>query len=225
MRSLGRALLDNTFDRSRSFGVGTCIAPFSPIMKRYVRLVCPAWILGTFLLFIPTIFSSGVTLQELRNDAHLTPERFATYFADFQFELHEKVQPPEVFLATKKGDCDDYAILAAEILKQKGYTTRLVVVFMAKDIHVVCYVEETKSFLDFNRRSLSPPTAASERSLNEIAEKVAQSFRSKWHCVSEFTYTKGARQFVYTDFPQEKPSQEVASESKPATKPLVSQAQ
>lgn len=139
-------------------------------------------------------------MQELRDDSFLTPETFARHFADFKFKLLEQVQPPEQFLATKTGDCDDYATLAADILKSKGYHTKLVVVFMPKDIHVVCYVQEAKGYLDFNARVLTNPIIPCDGSLVDIAEKVAESFRSKWYCVSEFTFENGNRRFVYTDF-------------------------
>lgn len=191
-------------------------------MKRLIRFF-PSLLALSFLAPLAAIQCAGVTLQDLLNAPSLTPEAFAQHFADFQFELREKVQSPEVFLANKRGDCDDFAVLASDVLKLKGYTPRLVVVFMPKDIHVVCYIEETKSFLDFNRRNLSAPTVPSDGSLPDIADKVAKSFRSKWHCVSEFTFKNGARQFVFTDFPQEKAGDPSTEESKVAAKPLVSQ--
>jgi hypothetical protein len=164
---------------------------------------------------------SAVTLKELQDDAELTPDRFAAYFADFKFKLREKVQSPEAFLAAQDGDCDDYAILAADLLKAKGYTTRLVVVFMPKDIHVVCYVAETKSYLDFNGRNSPTPTVACDEALCAIADKVAQSFRASWHCVSEFKFKDGIRHFVYTDFPQAKGVTEPRKQSKIAPKTVA----
>ena len=146
----------------------------------------------------------AVTLKELIDDPHLTPETFARHFSGFGFQLSEVVQRPEAFLASKKGDCDDYATLAADLLRSKGYTTRLVVVFMPKDIHVVCYVAETSSYLDYNCRDCPNPAIPCEGTLSDIADKVAKSFHASWHCVSEFTFKEGVRHFVFSDFPQVK---------------------
>jgi hypothetical protein len=143
----------------------------------------------------------GFTLQELRSDTTLTPEGLIRRFADFKFELGEDVQSPENFLASRSGDCDDFATLAADILRERGYSTHLVVVFMPRDVHVVCYVKETGAYLDFNLRSRAAPLVATDGSLSDIALKVARSFRSSWYCASEFRYRNGRREFVYTDFP------------------------
>jgi hypothetical protein len=172
--------------------------------------------------FASNLRLSGVTLEELQQDDSLTPDRFAHYFADFKFQLRERVQDPKVFLAARNGDCDDYATLAADVLQAKGYSTRLVVVFMPKDIHVVCYVKETRSFLDFNRRNCSTTTVSTDGTLTDIADKVAQSFHASWHCVSEFTFKGGVRQIVYTDFPQAKPAQLASEKNAPGREVTLS---
>jgi hypothetical protein len=157
------------------------------------------------LLILSLSTASSLTLDEIKAERNLTPDRFAKLFSDFQFKLSEEVQPPAVFLASKCGDCDDYATLAADVLAEKGYTTKLVVVFMPKSIHVVCYVAETKCYLDFNHRRSANPMTPSDGTLEDIANKVSGSFKASWHCVSEFVYQNGARKFIYTDFPQAKP--------------------
>lgn len=172
------------------------------------------WFLSPFTLW-------AVSLSDLCNDASLTPERFAHYFSEFKFVLHDQVQSPEVFLATQSGDCDDFATLAADVLREKGYTARLVVVFMPKDIHVVCFVEETKCYLDYNLRNRCHPIVASDGTLTDLANKVAESFQAQWHCVCEFTFKNGIRQVVYTDFPQIKPVAAHANVGPKASRPLV----
>ncbi|MBI3879625.1 MAG: transglutaminase domain-containing protein [Verrucomicrobia bacterium] len=144
--------------------------------------------------------ASAVTLEELRTDTKLTPERFMSHFADFKFSLGRAVRDPETFLSTRSGDCDDFATLAADVLRQKGYNTRLVAVFMPHDVHVVCYVAETNSYLDYNRRRQSSPLVKSNGTLANIADSVAKSFRTTWRSVSEFTFRKGSRDFVRTEF-------------------------
>ena len=151
-------------------------------------------------LLLPAGVTRAVTLAELRADPHLTPERLMNHFSDFKFELGRKVQPPETFLSTRSGDCDDFATLAADLLREKGYSTRLVVVFMPNDVHVVCYVAETNSYLDYNRRKQAAPLVKCNGDLAAIAASVASSFRSPWRSVAEFTFRKGARHFISTVF-------------------------
>jgi hypothetical protein len=142
--------------------------------------------------------SRAVTLEEIRNTRDLTPQKFADFFRNFEFKFHNEVQNPEIFLATQSGDCDDYAILAATILKEKGYTTRLVTVRMPKITHVVCYVAETNSYLDYNNRGSLSRTVSSGPGINEIALKVARSYKAKWSSASEFTYADGVKRLVKT---------------------------
>ena len=142
----------------------------------------------------------AATLEELRADAKLTPERFIKEFADFKFSLGRSVRKPETFLSARAGDCDDFATLAADVLRQKGYTPRLIAVFMPREVHVVCYVAETKSYLDFNRRAQSAPLVSSTGELASIARSVAKSFRTDWRSVSEFTFRNGTRSFVKSEF-------------------------
>jgi hypothetical protein len=152
--------------------------------------------LAILFLLLPADAAQPMTLAELRAEPNLTPERFMAHFADFKFELGPKVRPPETFLAKRSGDCDDFATLAADVLHEKGYSTRLVAVFMPHDVHVVCYVAETDSYLDYNRRKQASPLVKCKGELAAIAASVARSFRSPWRSVAEVTFRKGARHFV-----------------------------
>ncbi len=172
----------------------------SPAAQRRRRItLIPAgfWI---SLLLLSARLASAETLADLRGDPHLTPEGLMKHFADFKFDLGRDVRNPETFLASKAGDCDDFATLAADLLREKGYTTRLVAVYMPHDVHVVCYVAETGSYLDYNRRKKASPLVKCKGDLAAIAGKVAESFRTKWRSVSEFTLQKGVRHFVTTVF-------------------------
>jgi hypothetical protein len=162
-----------------------------------------AWLLGGLVLLFclpPAGWARTVTLAELRADAKLTPERLMAYFADFKFEPGRQVRQPETFLASRAGDCDDFATLAADLLREKGYSARLVAVFMQHEVHVVCYVAETHSYLDYNRRKQASPLVKCDGDLAAIAASIAQSFRSPWRSASEFTFRNGARRFVSTVF-------------------------
>jgi hypothetical protein len=144
--------------------------------------------------------TSSVTLEELRTDPALTPERLIKQFSDFKFQPGREVRQPGTFLEQKAGDCDDFATLASDVLRAHGYSTRLVAVYMPNEVHVVCYVGETSSYLDFNRRKKTSPLVKCKSDLAAIAASVAGSFRAQWRSASEFTFKNGARRFVATVF-------------------------
>ena len=153
------------------------------------------------LLFANLVFASTakaatpLTLEQLKRDPNLTPNRLMSYFRDFEFKLNDKRQAPEKFLASRSGDCDDFAALAAEVLREKKYTTRLIAVFMKDQTHVVCYVEEVHGYLDFNRRAEACPVQSAGGKLEEVADRVAASFHSAWRSVCEFTYQADCPQY------------------------------
>jgi hypothetical protein len=153
----------------------------------------------------------AVTLDGLLNDPKLTPKRFANVFEHFAYEYHPAVQPPERFLEARVGDCDDYAILADHVLKQKGFTTRLVHVRMVGMVaHAVCYVVQSKAYLDYNNRIYSVNLERSGASLRQIAEKVSASLEVNWSSATEFTYDYGAarKQMGMTVVKVDSPSQD-----------------
>src|SRR5688500_2415603 len=95
----------------------------------------------------------ALSLDDLKARKDLALVQFAAYFEDFEFTFRIEVQSPEVFLASRDGDCDDYSTLAATVLRERGYTPRLIAVRMPGVTHVVCYVEETGAYLDYNNRA------------------------------------------------------------------------
>ena len=134
---------------------------------------------------------AAFTLGDLLADAKMTPKRFANRFEDFDFEYHPEVQPPDLFLARQKGDCDDYAILGDYVLKRKRYTTlliRVVLVGNNADAHDVCYVTQVKAYLDYNLRDCFINLQRSGKRLREIADKVADSFDANWTSAAIYTY-------------------------------------
>jgi hypothetical protein len=139
----------------------------------------------------------AITLEELETAEQLTPISFAERFAGFEFKFHDAIQAPAVFLSSRSGDCDDFSTLAARILEKRGYTPRLVTVRMPKVAHVVCYIEETGAYLDYNFRE-SGSLVKSGPGLVEIARSVAKSYGTKWVSVSEFTYDGLSKRLVQT---------------------------
>jgi Transglutaminase-like superfamily len=159
-----------------------------------VLRICLALIAALTLTWAPASSAqtpanaANLTLEQLRNDSSLTPERFGRYFRDFEFKLGQDRQAPRDFLAARSGDCDDFACLAAEVLREKKYTTRLVAVFMKGQTHVVCYVDEVHGYLDYNLRKEASAVQPATAKLEDIAGKVAAYFRNRWLSASEFTY-------------------------------------
>lgn len=165
--------------------------PPSPTVKLCAFIVALA-------LFGPV---HALTLAEIESTPNLTPQRFAHFFSRFEFRFHNEVQSPEEFLATEAGDCDDYAILAADVLRKRGYNPRLIAVRMPKVVHVVCYVPEVNAYLDYNARSSGTGLVPSLAAIPEIARHVAQSYGAKWSSASEFTFEEGAKRLVQTVIP------------------------
>lgn len=134
--------------------------------------------------------ASALTLKDLLSEKDLTPKKFASHFTDFDYEFGADVLPADVFLSKRKGDCDDYAVLADHVLRHHRQTPRLIHVRMVGRVaHAVCYVTEAKAFLDYNNRQYAINVERCGASLREIATQVAESFKANWTSVSEFTYT------------------------------------
>jgi hypothetical protein len=140
-------------------------------------------------------------LSTLADQKDLTPENLIRAFAGFTFELSAQPQDAETFLQRKRGDCDDFASLASRLLTDRGYKTKLVMVMMERQAHVVCFVKEAHGFLDFNHRSDAHPIIESDGSLEEIAQKVAGDFRGRWLTASEFKYENKLPVYLETVFP------------------------
>lgn len=122
-----------------------------------------------------------------------TPEQFARKFSQFKFCFHSEVQDPKVFLATRSGDCDDFAILAADTLAKSGYATRLFAVRMKGETHVVCYIPQIKGYLDYNNRASANPIVYCENSHASVANNVAKSFNRNWVSAYEFSYRQNTK--------------------------------
>lgn len=136
----------------------------------------------------------AVTLKDLTENTSLTTKKFASYFADFEYEFNGPIQPAAAFLARERGDCDDYAVLADYVLGKRGLETRLIHIRLAGRIaHAVCYVNENKAYLDYNNRNVFFTLTRSGSDLSEIAQRVADSLEANWTTASEFRYSYATR--------------------------------
>ena len=138
--------------------------------------------------------ADAVTLHELVDNPQINAKKFANYFGDFVFEFNSAIQPPDVFLARERGDCDDYAVLADFVLKKHGLGTRLIHIRLAGRVaHAVCYVTESNAYLDYNNRAYFFTLARSGPDIRDIATKVAASLQVNWTTASEFIYSYDTR--------------------------------
>jgi len=68
----------------------------------------------------------------------------------------------------------DYAVLAGHVLRHHGQNPRLIHVRMVGRVaHAVCYVTESKAYLDYNNRKYAINMERCGASLREIATQVA----------------------------------------------------
>jgi len=175
--------------------------------SRLLSLLRSGLMLGTLAL-LP---AGALTLEEMQSDPALTPKRFAGMFETFDYEYHPEVQWPNIFLAERRGDCDDYAILAEHVLRPKGFATRVIHVrLVGRVAHAICYVDEAKAYLDYNNRKYALNLQRCGSTLRQIASKVAGEFEANWTSVSEFTYDyeKGKKTLGRTVVKKEPPAQD-----------------
>lgn len=163
----------------------TPVHPPPAVSRTRIRvLLC-----GLLSLTLTLTSLHALTVTGLLTDTSLTPRRFANLFEGFKYEFVNYVQNPNVFLRTKVGDCDDYAILADHVLSHHGYATRLIHIrMMGRIAHAVCYVTENKAYLDYNNRRYTFNLERCKPEIRSIATKVARSFEANWTSASEFTY-------------------------------------
>ncbi|MSU66608.1 MAG: hypothetical protein EXS38_11015 [Opitutus sp.] len=168
-----------------------------------------ATIIVFVLLLVPV---NALTLEELLSDTQMTPKRFAAQFELYDFKFNREVQPAQIFLAHRRRDCDDYAVLADFVLRRFPFETRIIrVSLVGRVAHDVCYVTQVKAYLDFNNRKYFSSLQRSGRTIREISAKVADSFEANWTSASEYTYDyleakkHFRRAFVKTDPPSKDP--------------------
>lgn len=180
-----------------------------PRMGRAVRF---ALLLAAAAGLLAGAAGRDLTLQELLQEQDMTPKRFASHFAEFDFEAHDEVQSPDEFLSSRKGDCDDYAILADYVLSRRNYHTRLIFIrLVGRVAHAICYVNEDRAYLDYNNRIFFVTLERCGPHLREIADHVGDYIRANWTSVSQFTYTyaEDRKHFLLTVVKTDPPSTDI----------------
>lgn len=109
-----------------------------------------------FMLLALLVMSPKAQAQTLQAVASqlTSPEQVAKYiFRNFTYETDrtqfgndERWQTPEELLKNGRGDCEDFAFFASEILKANGISSFLVNVYGNKFAHTVCVFKENGKF-------------------------------------------------------------------------------
>jgi len=91
--------------------------------------------------------------------------------------VHEHWQLPEHTLARKRGDCEDWALFAREVLRRNGYEARILAAFTIDDGHATCVVRERERWHTLCNQGLVPlavrATARRRRERERLARQVA----------------------------------------------------
>jgi len=134
---------------------------------------------------LPSVFS----IQSLANEL-TSPEKIARFiFRNFsvesdqtQFGREEFWQSPAELLFNKKGDCEDFALFAAEILKANGISAFIVNVYGKKFAHTVCVFKDQGKYHVIDGDEVKLYDA---QNLNDLFSK----FYPHWETAAMVTYS------------------------------------
>lgn len=87
----------------------------------------------------------------------------------YQKDIIDQWAQPEETLAKKHGDCEDYALLNAEVLKVFGYKPRIFILARQGGNHAICAFEKDGYFLWFDNNHLKKSAA---QNLKELARDI-----------------------------------------------------
>lgn len=85
------------------------------------------------------------------------------------FGVEERWQSPDELLATRQGDCEDFALFAHEILKRQGIPSFLINVYGGGQAHTVCLFKKAGRFHVIDGTSFNSYSA---QNLKEIFSKI-----------------------------------------------------
>jgi len=146
---------------------------------RFSRICYFAFSLAVFSLLSSTPTNAKAVEYTFQNiSSNLTsPEQIARYiFRNFvyetdqaQFGSEEHWQAPEELMANRKGDCEDFALFASEILKANGISSFLLNVYGKKFAHTLCVFKENGKFNVIDGKEVKRYNASS---LDELFEKI-----------------------------------------------------
>ncbi len=96
-------------------------------------------------------------------------EKNMTYQAD-----HGKDQwlTPQEFLKIKRGDCEDFAFLNAQVLSVVGFSAHIITLSSAQNAHAICAFEHNGKFYWFDNAKLKSSAATN---LTSLAQEITHS--------------------------------------------------
>ncbi len=127
-------------------------------MRRHLG-VFTAWLLGVTLIYATAFPEGSASLepgesfqqlaQQLKSPEHIAHfmwRRFSLITDQTQFGKEDYWQTPEELLVSGKGDCEDLASFASEMLKLKGIPSLLINIYGGRFPHAVCIFKEKDAF-------------------------------------------------------------------------------
>ncbi|MBI3316522.1 MAG: transglutaminase-like cysteine peptidase [Candidatus Omnitrophica bacterium] len=124
----------------------------------------------------------GLTLRDLSFEL-TTPQDIARYiwknflYEDDQrlFGVRDRWQSPEELLKNKRGDCEDFALFAREVLRLQGYHTFLLNLYGDRYAHTLCIYKENGKYRALDGTEVLP---YAEVHLNDLIQKIHSPWKS-----------------------------------------------
>jgi len=162
---------------------------------KMIRQVVPG--LALFLFILPSVcFSQNIQMHNVTSFVH-NPAELANWFAqDFQYEteMPDSWQNAGETVLVKKGDCEDFAILAQEVLKKLGIKSDILVLKFQglSQEHAVCMFKEGNYYSFISNQQLVRTSAST------VTAAIAEQY-SDWESITFTDKNKNNLQFVSRD--------------------------
>ena len=111
----------------------------------------------------------SLELKTPENIAHYMWRNFVFETDQRQFGREEYWQSPQELMQTRKGDCEDFAVFAYELLKRQGIQTFLLNVYGGSFAHTVCVFKDKGKYQIIDGSDIKRVNASS---LDELSKKI-----------------------------------------------------
>jgi hypothetical protein len=115
----------------------------------------------------------------------------------------------------------DYIVLAGQVLPQKGYPARLILINMVGFSDDACYVTAESSFIHFSSASNTFELQSSGSTIRQIADQLSGSLQQNWTTASEFIYSNGMGLLEATVVKTEDPSRDPVAQNPPSSQTQI----
>lgn len=113
-------------------------------------------ILFVLLVFIAAVASNAIASQGLEEamQGMRSPEDIARFFSQeftYAMTLPDRAHTPEETMETMSGDCEDFALLASEMLARMGVESQVLIIRFSgmKIAHAICIWKDKKGYYNF----------------------------------------------------------------------------